>query len=63
MPLPPGEKIPVEEGEGRASNELRTVLEGMEVRGEYMDKGEDAEVEKDVVKAEWVGVGGDPCWN
>ena len=38
--------------EGRASHNLITMMEGMEVRGEDMDEGEEAEVGKDVVEAE-----------
>ena len=55
--VPPGGRLTQEEFEGGASNELRTVMEVMEVGGDNMDKGETAESEVDQVdvKAE-VGV-------
>ena len=37
VPLPPGGRSTPEEGEGGASNELRTKMEGMEVGGDEMD--------------------------
>ena len=54
MPWPPGERITAEAreiGEGGASNELRTVMEGVEVVGEEMDKGEESVVNKDGTEA------------
>ena len=50
VPRPPGKRISEEErerGEGGASKNLRTVMEGMDVGGEEMDEGEGAEVKQD----------------
>ena len=55
VPRPPGDLITAEEGEGRASDNLRTTMEEMEVGGYEMDKGEEAESYKDNAKVEGGG--------
>ena len=52
----PGERITVEEGEGRegrASENPRTAMKGIKMGGEEMDEGEEAEVKRDVGEAKY----------
>ena len=58
MPQPPGERRTPEEGEGRASNDLKTAMEGIKVVGDDMDEKEVAEADKDYVEVERGGLGG-----
>ena len=49
VPRTPWEGIESEEGEGGASDEIRTAMKEMDLGGEEIDKVEEAEVEKDDV--------------
>ena len=63
FPRPPGERSTAEEGERgevRSSDELITAMEGMEVGGEEIYEGEEAEVEQYDAEAEEGGSGGGP---
>ena len=66
VPRPPGEHITVEEGgrgEGGARDNLITAMAGMEVGGEDMDEGEEAEVEQDTADSEEGGSEDGGCWH
>ena len=54
----PGEQSTSGEGGGGVSDEIRTAMEGMEVGGDEMDRGEAAEVDKEDTEAEVGGLGG-----
>ena len=67
VPQPPGERSSEEEGgrgEDGASNELRTVMAGIDIGGEEMNEYEWAEFKKDVAEAK-EGAFWPPCrhWN
>ena len=49
--MPPGGRKESEEGEGGASDRLRTAMEDMEVGGDKMDEVEAAKAEGDNVEA------------
>ena len=46
------------DGKGRASNNLRTVMEVMEVCIEAMEEGDEEEAEEDGIEAKWRLLGG-----
>ena len=57
VPLPPGVWQTPDEGKGRASGDLRTAMEGMEVGGDNMEKGGVEEAEHYDAEADGEGVG------
>ena len=67
VPQPPGNRITPGEGEGGASDKLRTAMDRMEVGGDDMDKGEAVEADKDNMNTKGGGGGGGGwgrgCWH
>ena len=63
MPVPPGGRQTPDEGEGGASDELRSAMDAMKVGGDEIDRGEEAEVEQDDAAVEGGGGRGGICWH
>ena len=51
MPWPPGGRRTPEEGEGGASDKIKTAMERMEVGGDEIDEKEAEEAEKEDAEA------------
>ena len=58
VPPPPEVGNATGDGKGRASNDLRTVMEVMEVCIEAMEEGDEEEAEEDGTEEKWRVLGG-----